>query len=69
MARIEPYQHRCIVQSIVQSGDLAGNKRSQDVDPVEPVEVEYAITCDNCGEVLATPEQIIAHIYGELLRE
>lgn len=62
MARIEPYQHRCIVQS----GDLAGNKRSQDVDPVE---VEYAITCDNCGEVLATPEQIIAHIYGELLRE
>ncbi len=36
---------------------------------VRPFHIEYGFTCDFCKQPLATPEQIIAHIYSELLGE
>lgn len=60
LPHIVPYLHRCIIQS----GDMAG---SENYHEVVPFEVEYRVTCDECGELLATVEQITAHIYNELL--
>lgn len=57
--KIAPYVHRCIVPS----GSLAGNKAERNVTATE---AEYAIECDVCGEVMATPEQIALHVYEEL---
>ena len=36
---------------------------------VEPYEVEIGVSCVYCRELLAEPEDIIAHIYEELLNE
>ena len=57
---ITPYIHRCTISS----GDMEGSKTHH---VVQPYDVEYKTTCDECGEILATPEQITAHIYEQLL--
>jgi hypothetical protein len=56
---IEKYVHRCTIQT----GDMAGNDHVVEVDQYD---VEYGNECTNCGEKLATVEQVVAHIYGEL---
>lgn len=56
---IDQYAHSCIIQD----GPMAGNKHSETVSAWQ---VEMQEECEFCGEVLATPLQIIAHIYGEL---
>lgn len=62
MPNIEPYIHRCIIES----GDLAGNEHTH---AVTSYDLEYGMLCDNCYEPVATPEKITAHIYRELLSE
>lgn len=62
MAKIPKYIHRCTIRS----GDMEGSKNHHEV---QPIEVEYQSTCDECGELLATPEQIIAHIYEHLTED
>ena len=59
MAIITPYIHQCVIQD----GDMAGNKHSQ---PVGSWDIEAQEECLNCGEPLATPLEIITHIYREL---
>ena len=56
---IAPYIHQCVVQS----GPARGNKNRQ---PVTSFDIEYGERCEFCDEPLATPEQIVAHIYEEL---
>jgi hypothetical protein len=57
--RIAPFVHRCVVKS----GDAAGNKVSTEV-------TEWNLTmqddCEFCGNPLATIDDIVIHIYGEL---
>lgn len=36
---------------------------------VEPHEVEIGVSCIYCGELLASPDAIVAHMYEELLNE
>lgn len=57
---VEPIVHRCIVQH----GSMAGNKRSQDVTEFD---IEYGLTCENCGEELAPTREVLAFIYAQLL--
>lgn len=57
---IEHFVHRCIVQS----GPMEGNKHNE---PVASHEFEFGDSCSNCGELLATDHDIIAHIYEYLL--
>ena len=60
MAKIEPYVHHCVVQE----GDGAGNKVRWEVSAYE---FEYGEVCPHCGLPLASSEQILSHIYQELL--
>ncbi len=60
--KIQPYIHRCVVQE----GPAAGNKVRREVDAYD---IEYATECEHCGEVLATPEQAIAHVYSQLTED
>ena len=60
MSAIKPYQHQCVIRS----SSLEGNTYTKNVNWFD---IEYKTICDNCGEILATPEQIIAYIYDELL--
>jgi hypothetical protein len=57
--KLDWFVHRCIVRE----GAAAGNKVAT---PVKAADFEYGNTCEHCGEPLATPEQILAHIYEEL---
>lgn len=57
---IAPYQHMCVIET----GDLRGNTCIKDVGPYA---ARHGDTCDNCGEVLATPEDIALHLYEQLL--
>lgn len=61
MYYLPPYTHRCVIQS----GSMKGSKYQQDVDAID---VEYQNTCEHCGEPLATPNQIIAYLYDELIK-
>lgn len=56
---ISPFVHRCVIRS----GDMAG---SDNVVKVAPYQVEYAEKCAECGELLAEPAALLAHIYAEL---
>jgi hypothetical protein len=58
---IAKYVHRCIVPD----GDMEGSKNWVEVDAMD---VELDMKCETCGEPLATPRQIVAHIYEELLK-
>jgi hypothetical protein len=60
MATIPHFVHRCIVPD----GDMAGSKYEQ---PVNSFDFEYQNKCRICKKPLATIEEIVAHIYGELL--
>lgn len=53
------YTHTCIISD----GAMAGSTYMVDVDYYD---IKYKSECPECGELLATPEQIIAHIYEEL---
>lgn len=55
---IEPYVHHCWVPS-----PAGGYVKSQDV---EPYQYAYHNKCGYCGGALATPEEMIAHIYTQL---
>lgn len=55
MPKIEPYVHECYGAD----GELYRT-------PVEANEVEYQMACHKCGNPLASPVQILAHIYREL---
>jgi len=57
--RIKPYVHRCIIQT----GDLAGNRYSHEVNVWD---YECKTLCDNCHEPLVTTEELMAYIYAEL---
>jgi hypothetical protein len=57
--KIQPYIHRCTIPS----GPLEGNKAEHEVTPIE---VELELSCDLCGEQLATADQIMLHIYMQL---
>jgi hypothetical protein len=59
---IIPYTHRCVIQS----GNLAGNEHSREVDAWE---YENGEPCQYCGEPLATTEKLLAHIYAQLTGE
>lgn len=59
-ARISSYLHVCVVQD----GPMKGNKHLQEVGPWE---YEFGNTCDYCREPLVTTEQLLAHIYRELM--
>ena len=56
----EPYEHSCVIQE----GPSCGNECRRTVTPYD---VEYAEICEHCGAILATPAEIIAHIYDQLL--
>ena len=60
MPKIEPYVHHCVVQE----GDGAGNKVRWEVSAYE---FEYEEVCPHCDLPLASPAQLLAHIYQELL--
>lgn len=36
---------------------------------VDEYEYEYGQKCESCGELLATTEQIVAHIYSQLTED
>ena len=57
--KIEPYVHRCVIQD----GPLQGNKYWHEVSWYD---IEYQELCSNCGQILCTPEQAIAHVYRDL---
>lgn len=59
---IEPYVHHCYVRE----GLGAGNKVIREVTSFE---FENQDTCEHCGEPLATVQQMVAHIYEQLLPE
>lgn len=60
--KIAPLMHHCVVRN----GPAKGNKHSE---PVTASDVEYATNCSFCGELLATPEQLILHVYTELTKD
>lgn len=60
--KIDPFVHRCIIQS----GPAEGNKYSHDVSARE---VESFEKCEHCGEILATPDQIANHMYQQLMEK
>ena len=62
MPMIEPFIHRCTIKS----GSLAGNEHSEEVCAYE---IEYREKCSECGELLAPHDEVLAHIYGQLLKE
>lgn len=57
---ISPYIHRCVVRE----GPSAGNKVRTEVYSWDPDWPEH---CEFCDEPLVTNEQLLAHIYNELL--
>jgi len=59
--KIAPYIHRCTIRT----GPLEGNKSATEVTPVE---FEFEMTCEHCGELLAPGHKMVAHLYAELLQ-
>lgn len=55
-----PYVHRCVVRE----GPAAGNKAAQVVTAGSFL---YNNECEFCGEKMATLEDIVLHIYEELV--
>ena len=58
--KIQPFTHYCIVQS----GPCEGNKYYHNVSEWD---IADRRECDNCGEPLASIEEVVAHMYAELV--
>lgn len=56
---LDRMKHRCTIRS----GDMEGSDHVQDVTSFD---IEYAIKCPNCDELLATPAQAVAYLYAQL---
>ena len=57
---IAPYIHRCTAPN----EPMAGNKIATKIDPLM---MDYYIDCEICSQPLATTEQLVGHIYEQLL--
>lgn len=59
--KVEPLTHTCTVAG-------HGNKHSYPhTQTVSSYDVELGTQCDECGEVLATREDLALHLYRELV--
>jgi hypothetical protein len=58
-ASVEPYVHRCVVRTGVAEGAKVTTEVSE-------WDVRAAEKCEHCGEILATVEDLVLHLYSEL---
>lgn len=57
---MKQYEHHCVIRE----GDMAGNDYAIDV-----TRWNYSNRCENCGEQLASIEELIEYMYEELTGE
>lgn len=58
---MEKFVHKCLYHT--------GDAELEHSETVEPYEVEKRTKCLFCGNVKATHEQIVAHMYKQLIND